>query len=108
MHNVNHSLGTGAQISFWFDPWCGKGHIVDILGLDLLAVVGSFNAKVSEFIHMGEWNLPISSSHEVNQLWAFIRTLEIPKPGFIDDKWIWKGSALGDLTLKITYNSLVD
>lgn len=63
---LNYALGMGFDISFWFDSWCGKGRLIDLLGLDALVEIGGPGHLVDHFIRQEHWSLPSMSNYLVN------------------------------------------
>lgn len=52
-------MGTGHNISLWFDAWYPAGRLINIYGFQAVYDSGlSLNACVSSVLHKGSWNWP--------------------------------------------------
>jgi len=94
-------LGTGDNINFWNDSWCGAPlsqalnippHISSLLV-----------SKVSDYIIDGEWAIPEALEQMFPILRILIQQATIPlNPE--DDQLLWKHTTNGDLDLKQAYS----
>jgi hypothetical protein len=101
MDNSTWLLGTGEDINFWNDSWCGiplsehfniPHHISSVL-----------TSKVSDYIHNGQWNIPIQFTQAFNNINNIIQQVIIPvEPSH--DKLLWNHSDSCDLQFKEAYN----
>ncbi|GAU12290.1 hypothetical protein TSUD_141980 [Trifolium subterraneum] len=100
MENSTWLLGNGENINFWKDNWCGTPlaehfNIPHHVSLAL-------KSKVSDYIHNGQWNIPIQLTQAFNNISNLIHQVTIPvEPSY--DKILWIHSDSGDLQLKEAY-----
>ncbi|GAV66931.1 LOW QUALITY PROTEIN: zf-RVT domain-containing protein, partial [Cephalotus follicularis] len=62
VHNVLYEVVDGSSFSLWFDPWFFGESIADLCGCRVIQDSGMpSNAKVSNIISVGQWDLPLPS-----------------------------------------------
>jgi hypothetical protein len=94
-------VGNGDNINFWTDCWCGDP-LVDQLGIPLQSRQ-LLSSKVSDFIVNGQWSIPTQLSNMFPTLSSIISQVHIPLEE-TNDKFIWKHTDDGELTLKQAYD----
>ncbi|KAK2417490.1 hypothetical protein QL285_039786 [Trifolium repens] len=94
-------LGTGTNINFWNDYWCGSilsevfnipSHISQVL-----------TSTVSDYIYNGQWNIPLQLSQHYNALRFLVEQVTIPTVPS-RDKLLWKHTDSGELQLSDAYS----
>jgi hypothetical protein len=87
---LSFKVGTGYNISLWFDAWHPAGRLIDIYGFQAVYDSGlSLNSCVSSILHKGSWNWPPARSDDLVDIQA--RLLDI-KVGEVDVA-IWKSKS---------------
>ena len=93
-------LGDGHKINFWTDDWCGPP-LVTLLQIPH-NLHNNLHSKVQDFIFNRHWNVPMELQVAYPTLMHHISKITIPwRPK--DDKFIWKDSPSGHLSLKDAY-----
>jgi hypothetical protein len=63
---LSFKVGSGHNISLWFDAWHPDGRLIDIYGFRAVYDSGlSLNACVSIVLHEGSWNWPPARSNDL-------------------------------------------
>jgi len=90
-------IGTGKDIYFWLDPWCGES-FVSVLDIPV-HLHHNLKARVSDFINDFNWNFPL----EVENVFPILKQLALKVTLPINvrkDTLLWKPSNTGVLTFK--------
>jgi hypothetical protein len=101
MNNSFWLLGTGDNINFWNDNWCGAP-LSDLFNIPH-HVSQLLTSKVSDYICNGLWIIPPQLSQAFHNLSTLVHQVTIPLVP-CHDKILWQHSDSGDLHLKDAYN----
>ena len=103
LNNSQWILGSGDDIRFWTDPWCGPP-IADSLNIPPHQAT-NLSAIVSDFIFDFEWYIPpvvLQSFPHISSLFSHIFIPKVP----LEDNLVWSDSKTGNLTLKEAFTHL--
>lgn len=100
LENSTWLLGTGENINFWFDFWCGEP-FANRLNLPENAA-SHLTSNVKDFIMDYNWCIPPSVQLIFPHLNQILMQATIPKVR-IEDRLVWKDSSTDCLTLKEAY-----
>jgi len=103
LEHASWSVGSGKNISFWFDRWLDFS-IADHWNIPL-KLISSIEVKVADFIVQGNWCLPPYIIQKDPDLAAKILGITLPIED-IPDKLNWVSAADGQLTNKTAYAEL--
>jgi len=95
--NCAWQVGSGEQINFWLDRWCGDP-IASQLNLPV-HFQHNLSAKVSDFIVNHQWNFPFSVLISFPELKHLVEQVTIPIE-LTKDKLVWMKNNTGDLSFK--------
>ncbi|XP_024632903.1 uncharacterized protein [Medicago truncatula] len=98
--NSTWLIGDGTFINFWNDSWCGEP-LSHQLHLNP-HISGHLFAKVCDFIHNGKWEVPQFLLAYFPTLANLVSQVTLPMHP-TSDRWIWKHSNNGELSLKEAY-----
>ncbi|GLJ40136.1 hypothetical protein SUGI_0822340 [Cryptomeria japonica] len=108
-------IGNGRNILFWEDCWLGEKPLITSPSLRRIEVATKnfFGERVSDYFSNNTWKIMEDCCFDQPHLLLATRELQIllaitflplfPR----DDKFIWKGDPLGEYSVKMTYNSLL-
>ncbi|XP_026459214.1 uncharacterized protein LOC113359857 [Papaver somniferum] len=84
--NLRWSVGTGKQITLWFDAWAGEKSLTEFVGI-IDAIKDKLHMTMNDILVNGEWKIP-------SELQAFIPS-SLPAISGEQEKLIWSGDIKG-------------
>jgi hypothetical protein len=99
--NSSWQVGNGEMINFWLDPWCGDPLVHSLNIPQHLHPL--LKAKVKDFIDNNRWKIPTCLLLAYPALQSLTDNIIIPLREK-EDKFFWKHSHDGDLTMKDSYS----
>lgn len=83
----------GEDIFFWFDNWLDQGRLIDFTGDAGTIHFGvPCNARVSDVVSEGSWNIRVRRSRLFPELHRQITEASIPSPASGSDIRLWRHS----------------
>jgi hypothetical protein len=87
---LSFKVGTGHNISLWFDAWHPDGRLIDTYGFWAVYDSGlSLNACVSTVLHEGSWNWPPARSDDLVAIQVRLSDVKIGEA----DVAVWKSKS---------------
>ncbi|XP_074360896.1 uncharacterized protein LOC141701135 [Apium graveolens] len=108
---LTYSIGSGADISLWFDPWWGGTCLAETTTSPIISQCGLHrNASLSSIIHNGSWRLPSPNPryHHLDPLLVhWLQTFDYPTINSNGvDTLLWDGTAATKIRTWHIWNSI--
>ena len=102
---MKYKIGNGVDTFLWQDPWLPFGTIFDKYGGNVIYYTAiPLSAKVNAIIEGNDWDWPVTSSWELNEIKA--ATALIPSPSHGRDTLSWTPSPSGIFVTSHTWDFL--
>ena len=102
---VKYKIGNGNATFLWHDPWLPCGSLYDNYGSDVIRYAAiPLHSKTQAIIDRYEWDWPVASSWELDEIKA--ATALLPPPSSANDTVSWIPSTTGGFVMSHTWDYL--